>query len=213
MERQLKVLHDLRVRASRLNRVAGRWLRPPRAHGGLRKLSPEKLGKALTETDKQINSLMLTFLGAIAFCVLSLLTPDSALLGASDKVNVPLAGPVSFVGFIIVGPAVLVLLRVYLEIYVEHGDRLAHLVARRAEQRDPTLLSSRILTVTINSHTHLAKVESVFLAVIGPTRGAGAVAGMATNSLTCGELQNRVIRTATNSAKLPSPMAWLVLVQ
>jgi len=49
----------------------------PRAHGGLRKLSPEKLGKALTETGKQINSLMLNFLGAIAFCVLSLLTPDS----------------------------------------------------------------------------------------------------------------------------------------
>ena len=72
---------------------------------------------------------MLAFVGAAAFCVLSLLTPDSALLGGSDKVNVPLAGPVSFVGFIIIGPAVLVVLRVYLEIYIEHGKRLAR-VAR-----------------------------------------------------------------------------------
>jgi len=65
------------------------------------------------------------------FCVLSLLTPDSALLGSSEKVNVPLAGPVPFLGFIIIGPAVLVLLRVYLEIYIEHRKWLAR-VARIA---------------------------------------------------------------------------------
>jgi hypothetical protein len=31
----------------------------------------------------------LTFLGTAAFCLLSLLSPDSALLGGSEKINVP----------------------------------------------------------------------------------------------------------------------------
>jgi hypothetical protein len=96
---------------------------------GLRRLSPDQIGKAINETEKQVNSIMLAFIGAAAFCVLSLLTPDSALLGGSDKVNVPLAGPVSFVGFIIIGPAVLIVLRIYLQIYIEHGKRLTR-VAR-----------------------------------------------------------------------------------
>lgn len=86
---------------------------------------------------------MLAFIGAAAFCILSLLTPDSALLGSSEKVTVPLAGPVSFVGFIIIGPAVLVLLRAYLEIYIEHGKRLARLARLAPAKRDPTLLSSQ----------------------------------------------------------------------
>jgi hypothetical protein len=33
---------------------------------------------------------------------------------------VPFAGPVSFFGFMLLGPAVLIVLRVYLQIYVEH---------------------------------------------------------------------------------------------
>jgi hypothetical protein len=86
---------------------------------------------------------MLAFIGAVAFCVLSLLTPDSAPLGSSDKVNVPLAGPVSFVGFIIIGPALLIVLRVYLEIYIEHGKRLARVARLVPAKRDPTLLSSQ----------------------------------------------------------------------
>jgi hypothetical protein len=120
---------------------------PPYTHWrhrqGLRRLSADQIGKAINETDKQVNSIMLAFIGAAAFCVLSLLTPDSALLGGSDKVNVPLAGPVSFVGFIIIGPAVLVVLRVYLEIYIEHGKRLARVARLVPAKRDPTLLSSQ----------------------------------------------------------------------
>ena len=114
-----------------------------RSRRGLSKLPPEAIGKAINETDKQINGIMLAFIGAAAFCVLSLLTPDSALLGSSEKLNVPLAGPVSFIGFIIIGPAVLILLRAYLEIYIEHGKRLAHVARLAPAKRDPTLLSSR----------------------------------------------------------------------
>jgi uncharacterized protein YjbI with pentapeptide repeats len=114
-----------------------------RSRRGLSKLSPEAIGKAINETEKQVNGIMLAFIGAAAFCVLSLLTPDSALLGSSEKLNVPLAGPVSFVGFIIIGPAVLVLLRAYLEIYIEHGKRLARIARLGPAKRDPTLLSSQ----------------------------------------------------------------------
>jgi hypothetical protein len=74
---------------------------------GLRKLSPELISKARDETDMQVSRVGLTFLGTAAFCLLTLLTGDSALLGGGEKINVPAAGPVSFDGFMLLGPAVL----------------------------------------------------------------------------------------------------------
>jgi uncharacterized protein YjbI with pentapeptide repeats len=69
-----------------------------------------------------------------------LLSPDSALLGSSERINVPFAGPVSFVGFMLLGPAVLIVLRVYLQIYVEHSDRLDRLARSVPVVRAPTLV-------------------------------------------------------------------------
>ena len=103
----------------------GGW-RPSRRRG-LRKLSPDLIGKATDETATQVTRVGLTFLGTAAFCLLSLLSPDSALLGGNEKISVPGAGPVSFFGFMLLGPAVLIVLRVYLQIYVEHSDRLERL--------------------------------------------------------------------------------------
>jgi hypothetical protein len=80
---------------------------------GLRKLPPDLVSKARDETATQVTRIGLTFLGTSAFCLLSLLSPDSALLG-SEKINMPLAGPVSFFGFMLLGPTFLILLRVYL---------------------------------------------------------------------------------------------------
>src|SRR6267142_276429 len=94
---------------------------------GLRGPSPDLIGKARDENAAQITRVGLTFLGTAAFCLLTVFTGDSALLGGGEKINVPLAGPVSFNGFILLGPAVLIALRVYLQIYVEHGDRLDRL--------------------------------------------------------------------------------------
>src|SRR5262245_17463111 len=91
---------------------------------GLRKLSPDLISKARDETAAQVTRIGLTFVGTTAFCLLSLLSPDSALLGDSQRINVPGAGPVSFFGFMMIGPAVLIVLRVYLQIYVEHSSRL-----------------------------------------------------------------------------------------
>src|SRR5262245_58590871 len=107
---------------------------------GLRRLSPDLISKARDETATQVTRVGLTFLGTAAFCLLSLLTPDTALLGGSEKVSVPLAGPVTFFGFMLLGPAVLIALRVYLQIYVEHGDRLDRLARSVSAVRAPTLV-------------------------------------------------------------------------
>jgi hypothetical protein len=49
-------------------------------------------------------------------------------LGGNEKtINLPLAGPVSFKVFMLLGPAVLIMLRIYLQIYVEHSNRLERL--------------------------------------------------------------------------------------
>jgi hypothetical protein len=110
-----------------------------RKRQGLRRLSPDLISKAIDETSAQVTRIGLTFLGTAPFCLLSLLSPDSALLGGSEKINVPLAGPVSFFGFILLGPAVLIMLRVYLQIYVEHSNRLERLGRSMLAVRAPTL--------------------------------------------------------------------------
>ena len=115
-------------------------LRSTSRRQGLRKLSPDLISRARDETATQVTRVGLTFLGTAAFCLLSLLSPDSALLGGSEKINVPFAGPVSFFGFMLLGPAVLIALRVYLQIYVEHGDRLDRLARSVSVVRAPTLL-------------------------------------------------------------------------
>src|SRR6516162_8215504 len=107
---------------------------------GLRKLSPDLISKARDETATQVTRVGLTFLGTSAFCLLSLLSPDSALLGGSERINVPLAGPVSFSGFMLLGPAFLIVLRVYLQIYVEHSGRLDRLAQSVSVVRAPTLV-------------------------------------------------------------------------
>src|SRR5690242_15671951 len=82
----------------------------------------------------------MTFVGTVAFCLLSLLSPDTALLGGSEKLNVPGAGPVSFFGFMLLGPAVLIVLRIYLQICVEHSERLDWMAQRIPTIRAPTLV-------------------------------------------------------------------------
>jgi Pentapeptide repeats (8 copies) len=107
---------------------------------GLTKLAPDLLAKAKDDTNAQITRIMLTFLSAAIFCVLSLLTPDIALLAGNEKLNVPLVGPVSFFGFMILGPAVLIVLRTYWQIYFEHDRRLSQVVQLLPAKRAPTLL-------------------------------------------------------------------------
>jgi uncharacterized protein YjbI with pentapeptide repeats len=152
--------------------------RPARRHQGLRKLSPDLISKARDETATQVTRIGLTFLGTAAFCMLSLLTPDSALLGGNERINVPFAGPVSFLGFMLLGPTVLILLRVYLQIYVEHSDRLDRLAQLVSLPRAPTLvpLSNpliRVLSgVTFYLLLPLAMMLFAWKAAVFPTWGS-----------------------------------------
>ena len=117
-----------------------RWLDQRRLkRQGLCKLPSDAIIKARDDTAAQVNRVTLTFVGAVIFCVLSLLTPDSALLVGGEKLNVPFAGPVSFFGFMLLGPAVLIVLRAYLQIYVEHQRRLDRIAQLIPAGRAPTL--------------------------------------------------------------------------
>jgi hypothetical protein len=111
-----------------------------RTSQGLRKLSADLIDKASYETATQVVRIMLTFVGTAAFCLLSLESPDVGLLTSNEKLTVPFVGPVSFFGFILLGPAVLIVLRVYLQIYVEHSDRLNRVAQRMPVVRAPTLV-------------------------------------------------------------------------
>jgi hypothetical protein len=112
---------------------------PERHAQSLRKPSPDLISKARDKTATLVTRFGLMFVGTTTFCLLSLLSPDSALLGGGDKINVPLAGPVSFRGFMLLGP-VLIILRAYLQIYVEHSRRLDRLARSVSIVRAPTLV-------------------------------------------------------------------------
>src|SRR5215831_105486 len=146
---------------------------------GLRKLSPDLISKARDETATQVTRIGLTFLGTTAFCLLSLLSPDSALLGGSEKINVPFAGPVSFLGFMLLGPAVLILLRIYLQIYVEHSDRLDRLARSVSVVRAPTLVPLQNSLIRLFSGLifymllPVAMVLFAWKAAVFPAWGAG----------------------------------------
>src|SRR5215471_18581574 len=149
---------------------------------GLRKLSPDLLNdfvsKASDETAKQVTRIGLTFFGTFAFCFLSLFSPDSALLGGSEKINMPFAGPVSFIGFMLLGPLVLIVLRIYLQIYVEHGERLDRLARSMSAVRAPTLIPLRNPLIRLFSglifYTLLPLVMLLFAwkAAVFPTWGS-----------------------------------------
>src|SRR5262249_3252275 len=108
-----------------------------------------------------------------------LFSPDSALLGGSDKISVPLAGPVSFFGFMLLGPAILITLRAYLQIYVEHSDRLDRLARSVSVVRAPTLVPLRnpLIWVLSGLTFYLLLPVAVMLfawkAAVFPTWGSG----------------------------------------
>ena len=106
---------------------------------GLRKLSADLIDKASDETASQVVRLMLAFVGTAAFCLLSLASPDSGLLTSNEKLTVPV-GRVSFFGFMLLGPAILIALRIYLQIYVEHSGRLSRVAQQMPVVRAPTLV-------------------------------------------------------------------------
>jgi hypothetical protein len=94
--RGVRLLRDLEPRLRRYRSSfavsLASLLQPTPAAGrrrarGLRKLSPDFISKATDETAAQVTRIALTFLGTTAFCLLSPLSQDSALLGGRPEFN------------------------------------------------------------------------------------------------------------------------------
>lgn len=86
--------------------------------------SPDLLIANLTETGKMVGRLLLTLLTLGILSLLILGYPDNYFLTTKQTVSVPLAGPTSFKAVLIVLPAILIGLRIHLEIYLKHWHRL-----------------------------------------------------------------------------------------
>lgn len=95
----------------------------------------ERLLEAQAETARTINRLMLTLLGLGLASTLTVGFPDSYLLTTATTVSIPFAGAASFKALLILGPVLLICLRVYLEIYVAHWRRLDGLLRRSPSAR------------------------------------------------------------------------------
>jgi hypothetical protein len=133
-----------------IDRGLDKLLATSRIDRGLNKLSPELIATAQEKTAATIFKIMLTFAGAASFCLLTLLGTDTAFITNGERLDVPVAGPVSFLGFMIIGPLVLIGLRIYLQIYVEHLRKLERIGQRlHTVRRAPTLifLKNRLLRV------------------------------------------------------------------
>jgi uncharacterized protein YjbI with pentapeptide repeats len=75
-----------------------------------------EIHKQCSET---LNKTMLVLIGVAFFCLLTTLSsPDKLLLGADSVIKVPFAdAPLSFLGFIVVGPLLLIVLTIYLHVF------------------------------------------------------------------------------------------------
>ena len=146
---------------------------------GLRKLAADLIDKASDETASQVVRLMLAFVGTAAFCLLSLASPDIGLLTSNEKLTVPGAGPVSFFGFMLLGPAILIVLRIYLQIYVEHSTRLDRIAQRMPVVRAPTLaplknpLIRAFSALTLYLLLPVTMLAFAWKAAVFPTWGSG----------------------------------------
>ena len=82
---------------------------------------------------------MLTLVGLGLLSCLTLGFPDSYLLTTKTTVTVPFAGPASFRTTLFVLPAILIGVRAYLQIYVDHWHRLDRISQHFRLARDPTV--------------------------------------------------------------------------
>jgi len=93
------------------------WYPVPRRDWEVR--HPEEVREAHKQYSEILNRIMLALLGVALFCLLTALgSPDKLLLAADSTIKVPLAdAPMSFFGFIVVAPFLLIVLTLYLHIF------------------------------------------------------------------------------------------------
>ena len=82
--------------------------------------------EAHKQYSETLNKTMLTLLGVALFCLLTTIgSPDKLLLAADSTIKVPFANaPMSFLGFIVVAPFLLIVLTIYLHVF--YGYWLAY---------------------------------------------------------------------------------------
>ncbi len=102
------------------------------------------------QISKSLRSAMFSLILFSLFCLLTLGAPDSQLITLGQKLKIPFANvPVSFSGFLIVAPLLLVCLTVYLHTYLD------------ALLRMPRLESSRLVPCLFNLDSPVAQWTSI----------------------------------------------------
>ena len=96
------------------------------------------IAEARVKTGDFIARLMMGYAGFAVFCVFTLFSPDRGMTGATANVDMPLAGTVLFLAFMVVAPVVLIGMRIYLEVYVQ---RWRHLDAELDAETEPMTVS------------------------------------------------------------------------
>ncbi len=184
------------IKVANNSQLAQRRLKKGR---GLRKLRPEIIAQAQDETTASVTRITLTLVGAALFCILALLTPDISLVAGGKNLNVPLAGPVSFLGFIAVGPAILIALRIYLQVYVKHWYRLES-VRRRMPAADRTLTLSPLRTPILRAFAAFTLYLLLPLTMLAFTWKASVLPGWGQSLL--------YVTVAVTAAHLVLPFRW-----
>jgi len=105
------------------------------------KYSESQLTEGLKETANTVNRLMLTLLALALFSLLAVGQPDAYLLNPAATISVPSVGAASAKALLVVGPLLLIGVRIYLQIYIRHWTYLDAIAndqtARRAAVVSP----------------------------------------------------------------------------
>lgn len=124
----------------------------------------ERLVEAQGETGHTINRLSLSLIAIGVFAVLVAGLPDSTVLTTATTVSVPLVGAASIKTALVLGPLALIALRVYLQIYLEHWNRLERLIEHRARARSLISAANAVRVPRISHRRHrLLRLYSGFV--------------------------------------------------
>lgn len=122
----------------------------------------EKLHEINSET---IRRTMLALLIFDLFCLMTVLsTPDVALIGGSSVVKLPYAEvQVSFLGFFIAAPLILVILTIYLHIFLAYSRQLEAIFSSQNITNAESKTSMLKIPTLFNLNLIIARLLSVFI--------------------------------------------------
>jgi uncharacterized protein YjbI with pentapeptide repeats len=111
------LLHQLSKRLQDQSLPPRSWWYPIRDR---RSDKPEDQQKQHDDLSKTINRTYLSLIGTAFFCLVTLGGSDESLVGTGAKIDVPFAGvSINVVGFLTVGPIILISMTAFLHIFVE----------------------------------------------------------------------------------------------